>query len=51
MIYIRGGDAMKNKGMKNEYCFIKEIDGKRLNELSFLIQELIFFYFQVSKNI
>ena len=45
MIYIGGGDTMKNQGIRNEYCFIKEINGKRLNELTFLLQELILFLF------
>ena len=36
---------MKNYGIRNEYLFIKEINGKKLNELSFLIQELVLFLF------
>ena len=36
---------MKNQGIRNEYCFIKEMNGKKLNELSFLLQELILFLF------
>lgn len=36
---------MKNGGIRNEYLFIKEINGKRLRELSFLLQELILFLF------
>ena len=41
---------MKNQGIKNEYCFIKEINGKSLNELSFLLQELILFLFPCIKG-
>lgn len=36
---------MKNSGIRNEYLFIKEMNGKKLNELSLLIQELILFLF------
>ena len=41
---------MKNQGIKNEFCFIKEINGKRFNELSFLLQELILFLFPYIKS-
>ena len=36
---------MKNQGIKNEYNFIKQLNNKILNELSFLLQELILFLF------
>lgn len=36
---------MKNNGIRNEYLFIKAINGKKLTELSFLLQELVLFLF------
>ena len=36
---------MKNDGIRNEYLFIKEINGKKFSELSFLIQEMILFLY------
>ena len=45
MIYIGGGDKLKNHGISNEYLFIEEINNKKINELTFLIQELILFLF------
>lgn len=36
---------MKNKGLQNEYWFINAINNKKLNELSFLLQDLILFLF------
>lgn len=50
MIYIWGGDKMKNFGIRNEYAFIEAIDKKRLSELSFLLQELILFLFPHIKD-
>jgi len=40
---------MKNDGIRNEYLFIKEINGKRFNELSFLIQDMILFLYPYIK--
>lgn len=36
---------MKNQGIRNEYLFVEEINKKKLNELTFLLQELILFLF------
>lgn len=36
---------MKNNGIRNEYIFIEKINNRKLNELSFLLQELILFLF------
>mgnify|MGYP003300386832 CR=1 FL=1 len=36
---------MKNDGIRNEYLFIQEINGKKYTELSFLIQEMILVLF------
>lgn len=36
---------MRNMGHKNEYDFMSEINNKKLNELNFLLQELILFLF------
>ena len=36
---------MKNNGLKNEYLFAKSINGKKINELNFLLQELILYLF------
>lgn len=41
---------MKNHGVRNEYRFIDAINGKKLNELSFLLQELILFLFPYIKK-
>lgn len=45
MIYIEGGDNLKNQGIRNEYLFIEQINNKKLCQLTFLIQELILFLF------
>ena len=50
MIYIGGGDNLKNHGIRNEYLFIEQIKNKKLNELSFLLQEMILFLFPFIKN-
>lgn len=36
---------MKNCGIRNEYLFIEKINGRKINELDFLLQELILFLF------
>ena len=41
---------MKNNGIKNEYNFIEQLNNKTLNELSFLLQELILFLFPYIKK-
>ena len=41
---------MKNQGIKNEYLFIKKLNNKKLNELSFLLQELVLFLFPYIKK-
>lgn len=41
---------MKNLGHKNEYDFMKALNNKKLNELSFLFQELILFLFPHIKS-
>ena len=41
---------MKNNGINNEYAFIKKINNKRVNELSFLLQELIYMLFPKINN-
>ena len=41
---------MKNLGHKNEYDFMKAINNKKINELNFLLQELILFLFPNIKS-
>lgn len=41
---------MKNHGIRNEYVFIEQINNKKINELTFLIQELILFLFPHIKS-
>ena len=41
---------IKNQGIRNEYLFIAALKNKKINELSFLLQELILFLFSNIKN-
>lgn len=41
---------MKNHGIRNEYLFIEAINDKKINELPFLLQELIIFLFPYIKE-
>lgn len=41
---------MKNKGIRNEYLFIDEINNKTLSQLNFSIQEFILYLFPNIKN-
>lgn len=48
--YIWGGDIIKNQGIRNEYLFIEKINKKKLNQLTFLLQELILFLYPHIKH-
>ena len=41
---------MKNQGIRNEYLFAEAINNKKINELTFLLQELILFLFPYKKT-
>ena len=50
--YIWGGDSIKNLGAKNEFCFITAINGKKFEDLDFLLQDLVLYLFpNISNNI